>query len=62
MLLGGTKFTGGYGGVVRTLVGVLYIGVLQSGLTIASVQSYWQQVATGLILFLAVAFDRLQRA
>jgi ribose transport system permease protein len=62
VLLGGTKFTGGYGGVVRTLIGVLYIGVLQSGLTIAGVQSYWQQVATGVILFLAVAFDRLQRA
>jgi ribose/xylose/arabinose/galactoside ABC-type transport system permease subunit len=61
VLLGGTKFTGGYGGVGRTLVGVLYIGVLQSGLTIAGVQSYWQQVATGVILFLAVAFDRLQR-
>jgi ribose transport system permease protein len=59
VLLGGTKFTGGSGGVGGTLIGVLYIGVLQSGLTIAGVQSYWQHVATGAILFLAVAFDRL---
>jgi ribose/xylose/arabinose/galactoside ABC-type transport system permease subunit len=61
VLLGGTKFTGGHGGVTGTLVGVLYIGVLQSGLTIAGVQSYWQHVATGAILFLAVAFDRLRK-
>lgn len=60
VLLGGTSFTGGSGGVVGTVIGVLYIGVLQNGLSIAGVQSFWQQVATGLILLLALGFDRLK--
>jgi ribose transport system permease protein len=61
VLLGGTKFTGGAGTVVGTLIGALYIQVLTNGLSIAGVQDFWQQVATGVILFLAVGFDRLQR-
>ncbi|MCA1646334.1 MAG: ABC transporter permease [Chloroflexi bacterium] len=60
VLLGGTSFTGGSGGVIGTVIGVLYIGVLQNGLSIAGVQSFWQQVATGAILLLALAFDRLK--
>ena len=61
VLLGGTSFAGGSGGVVGTVIGVLYIGVLQNGLSIAGVQTFWQQVATGAILLLALAFDRLKK-
>jgi ribose transport system permease protein len=61
VLLGGTSFAGGQGGVVGTIIGVLYIGVLQNGLSIAGVQTFWQQVATGGILLLAIAFDRLKK-
>ncbi len=59
VLLGGTKFTGGFGGVGGTAVGVLFIGVLQNGLSVSGVSSFWQQVATGVILLAAVLFDRL---
>lgn len=61
VLLGGTSFLGGVGGVTGTAVGVLFIGTLQNGLSIAGVQSFWQQVVTGSILILAVAIDRLQQ-
>jgi ribose transport system permease protein len=61
VLLGGTSFLGGVGGVAGTVVGVLFIGTLQNGLSIAGVQSFWQQVVTGSILILAVAIDRLQQ-
>ena len=61
VLLGGTSFTGGVGSVVGTAVGVLFIGTLQNGLSIAGVSSFWQQVVTGIILILAVAIDRLQQ-
>ena len=47
VLLGGTSFLGGVGGVSGTAVGVLFIGTLQNGLAIAGVQSFWQQVVTG---------------
>jgi ribose transport system permease protein len=61
VLLGGTSFVGGVGGVTGTAVGVLFIGVLQNGLSISGVQSFWQEVVTGGILIAAVAFDRLQQ-
>ena len=61
VLLGGTSFLGGVGGVTGTAVGVLFIGTLQNGLAIAGVQSFWQQVVTGIILIVAIAIDRLQR-
>jgi ribose transport system permease protein len=54
VLLGGTALTGGAGGVGGTALGVLFIGMLQNGLSIAGVQSFWQQVATGVILIVAV--------
>ena len=61
VLLGGTSFTGGVGGVTGTAVGVLFIGTLQNGLAIAGVSSFWQQVVTGSILIVAVGIDRIQR-
>jgi ribose transport system permease protein len=61
VLLGGTSFTGGVGSVLGTAVGVLFIGTLQNGLSIAGVSSFWQQVVTGAILIIAVSIDRLQQ-
>src|SRR3954453_6525568 len=60
VLLGGTSFAGGVGGVTGTAVGVLFIGTLQNGLAIRGVSSFWQQVVTGVILVLAVGIDRIQ--
>jgi ribose transport system permease protein len=61
VLIGGTSFLGGIGGVTGTAVGVLFIGTLQNGLAIRGVSSFWQQVVTGAILILAVGIDRLQQ-
>jgi len=61
VLLGGTSFLGGAGGVTGTAVGVLFIGTLQNGLAIAGVSSFWQQVVTGAILIAAVLIDRAQQ-
>ena len=59
VLLGGTSLLGGAGGVGGTALGVLFIGVLQNGLSIAGVPSFWQQVVTGVILVSAVLGDRI---
>jgi ribose transport system permease protein len=61
VLLGGTSFVGGVGGVTGTVVGVLFIGTLQNGLAINGVSSFWQQVVTGAILIVAVGIDRIQQ-
>jgi ribose transport system permease protein len=59
VLLGGTSLSGGSGGVGGTAIGVLFLGILQNGLSLAGVESFWQQVATGVILLVAVLLDQV---
>lgn len=61
VLLGGTSFSGGIGGVGGTAVGVLFIGVLGNGLAVAGVEAFWQQAITGAILIVAIFLDKVQR-
>ena len=61
VLLGGTSFAGGLGGVGGTAVGVLFLATLQNGLSVAGFESYWQQILTGAILLVAILLDRFQR-
>lgn len=60
VLLGGTSFKGGEGGVVGTALGVLFIGVLQNGLSLSGISSYWQNVITGVILIFAVILNHIK--
>jgi ribose transport system permease protein len=61
VLLGGTSFAGGVGGVGGTAVGVLFLATLQNGLSVAGVAAFWQQIITGSILLVAVFLDKVQR-
>jgi ribose/xylose/arabinose/galactoside ABC-type transport system permease subunit len=61
VLLGGTSFAGGVGGVGGTVIGVLFLATLQQGLSVSGVQDYWQQIITGAILIVVVLLDRIQR-
>ena len=54
VLIGGTAYTGGEGGVVGTLVGVVFLGVVQNGLTLSNVSSFWHGIVSGAILIAAV--------
>jgi ribose/xylose/arabinose/galactoside ABC-type transport system permease subunit len=60
VLLGGTALGGGIGGLGGTVVGVLFLGVLQNGLSIAGIQSAYQQIISGVIVITAVLFQQLQ--
>jgi ribose transport system permease protein len=62
VLLGGTSFSGGSGGVGGTLIGVLFIGVLRNGLGLSGVSAFWQDIVTGIILIAAIAIDRVSQA
>jgi ribose transport system permease protein len=59
--LGGTSLFGGVGTALGSLIGVFVPGVLQNGLVIASVPPFWQQVAVGAALLLAVYADQVRR-
>jgi len=61
VVIGGTSLFGGVGTVFGTVVGVFIPAVLQNGFIILRVQPFWQQVAVGAVLILAVYIDQLKR-
>lgn len=56
-VLGGTSLSGGVGNMWGTLIGVLIIGLLDNGMTLLNVQSYYQDIIQGFIIILAVFID-----
>lgn len=56
-VIGGTSMTGGVGSIGGTVIGILIIGVLNNGLNLMNVSSYYQQILKGLIILGAVCFD-----
>jgi len=60
VVLGGTALSGGSGSLGGTLLAALIIIFLKTGMSNAQVNSYWQQVATGLVLIFAVSINKLK--
>jgi ribose transport system permease protein len=58
VVLGGTSLNGGVGSIWGTVVGALIIGLMNNGLTILGVSSFWQYVAKGVVIVLAVLLDK----
>ncbi len=59
-MLGGVKMGGGGGKMSNMVVGVLIIGVLNSGMNFLNMNQYWQYVALGVVLLAAIILDTLQ--
>lgn len=60
-VMGGTSLFGGEGGIIGTIIGALLISTLRNGLNLLNVQAYYQQLAIGLVIILAVALDRFRQ-
>ncbi len=60
IVLGGASLNGGRGTISGTILGLLIIGVLNNGLVLLNVDTFWQQVARGTLLIIAVSFDQLR--
>jgi ribose transport system permease protein len=61
VVIGGTSLFGGRGRISETVVGALIPAVLNNGFIIVGVQPFWQNVAVGCVLLLAVFLDQLRR-
>ncbi|WP_376796571.1 ABC transporter permease [Thermogemmatispora sp.] len=58
VVIGGASLFGGEGTLVGTLIGTLIIYVIQNGLVIIGIDPYWQFVAIGAVIILAVLMDQ----
>lgn len=61
VVIGGTSLFGGRGSVMGTLIGTLIVAVLRSGLTQAGIDSLYQDLATGILVIVAVSVDQYSR-
>jgi ribose transport system permease protein len=59
VVIGGTSLNGGKGTILGTLIGVLLMGILRNGLNLLGISSYWQTVAVGVIIIIAISLERL---
>jgi ribose/xylose/arabinose/galactoside ABC-type transport system permease subunit len=58
VLMGGTTFAGGKGGLIGTVAGVLIISLINNILNLMNVQGFWQWIIKGVIVIVVVAFYR----
>lgn len=61
VIIGGTNILGGSGSLSGTLIGVLILGVLQNGMVLMHIETYWQDVVMGLLIISAVSIDILKK-
>ncbi|HHT0391926.1 ABC transporter permease [Raoultella planticola] len=59
--IGGASLMGGKGSVVGTIIGAIILGALRNGLTLLNIQAFYQLLATGLIIIIAMLIDRATR-
>lgn len=57
VVIGGTSLAGGSGTIPGTFIGVLLMGVISNALNLMGVSAEWQDIAKGIIIFLAVMID-----
>lgn len=61
VVVGGANIMGGSGSVFGTIVGVLFLAVINNGLILTHIPTFWQKIIIGAIILAAVSFDVIQR-
>ena len=59
--IGGASLLGGKGSITGTILGAIVLGAMRNGLTLLNVQAFYQLLATGVIIILAMLVDRMTR-
>jgi ribose transport system permease protein len=62
VVLGGTSMSGGVGKIGGTVIGALIIGVLNNGLNLLNINSFWQYIVKGVVILIAVYVDFLKKS
>lgn len=57
VVIGGTPLSGGYGNVIGSVFGCLIVGLINNGLNLLNVSSYWQWISKGLVILFAMILD-----
>jgi inositol transport system permease protein len=57
VVVGGTSLAGGAGTIVGTIIGAITVGIINNVQNLLNVNAYWQQIAKGLIILIAVIAD-----
>ena len=60
-IIGGTSLFGGKGGIIATVVGAMFLGVLRNGLNLLQVSSFYQRVFIGVLIIVAVIIDSIRK-
>lgn len=58
VVLGGTSLSGGEGSIIGTIIGAMIIGILNNGLNLLNVSPFYQLIAKGSVILLAIALDK----
>ena len=61
VILWGVSLNGGIGTIAGALIGMIILGVLQNGLTLLDVSSFWQDITRGLVIIVAVFVDTVRK-
>ena len=62
VIIGGTSLFGGTGSIAGTLLGAIFLSVLQNGMLLMHVSPYWQGFVVGLVMIGAVGLDQYRRS
>ena len=60
--IGGVSASGGVGKVMNVVIGALFMGVMNNGMSLIGLGIFWQQVVKGLVLLAAVGVDVYQKS
>ena len=60
-IIGGVSLFGGAGSILGTLIGSMFLIVLDNGMIMAHISGYWQQAVVGLIIIIAIVIDLIRK-